>query len=43
MFKKVRQQREKERQATKKEFHKSLSRIRDSFNKGKDLLNDDLN
>ena len=39
---KVRQQQEKARQATKKEFHKSLSRIRDSFNKGKDLLNDDI-
>ena len=29
-------------QATKNQFHKSLSRIRESFNKGKDLINDDL-
>lgn len=29
-------------EATKNQFHKSLSRIRESFNRGKDLLNDDL-
>lgn len=42
MFKKVRQKKEEEWQATKNQFHKSLSRIRESFNRGKDLINDDL-
>lgn len=39
---KVKKQSEKERQATKNHFHKSLSRIRESFNRGKDMLNDDI-
>lgn len=41
-FQEVKQQRERERQATKNHFHKSLSRIRESFNRGKDMLNDDI-
>lgn len=39
---KAKQKKEQELVATKDYFHKSLSRIRDSFNKGKDILNDDL-
>jgi hypothetical protein len=42
MFKKVREEKQIVLQATKNQFHKSLSRIRESFNKGKDLINDDL-
>jgi hypothetical protein len=42
MFKKVREEKQMVLQATKNQFHKSLSRIRESFNKGKDLINDDL-
>lgn len=42
LFKKIRQKKEREWQATKNQFHKSLSRIRESFNRGKDLINDDL-
>jgi hypothetical protein len=39
---KVKEMRENERQTTKNQFHKSLSRIRESFNRGKDMLNDDM-
>jgi hypothetical protein len=42
MFTQVREQKEMQWEATKNQFHKSLSRIRESFNRGKDLLNDDL-
>jgi hypothetical protein len=42
MFTKVRQRQDEEWQATKNQFHKSLSRIRESFNRGKDLIQDDL-
>lgn len=42
LFNKIRQKKEREWQATKNKFHKSLSRIRESFNRGKDLINDDL-
>jgi hypothetical protein len=42
MFKKVKDEKQMVLQATKNQFHKSLSRIRESFNKGKDLINDDL-
>jgi len=41
-LKKIRKQREKERQATKSQFQKSLSQIRESFQRGKDKINDDL-
>lgn len=42
MFKKARKWKEEKWQATKNQFYKVISRIKDSFNRGKDLINDDL-
>lgn len=42
MFKKARKCKEEKWQATKNQFYKVISRIKDSFTRGKDLINDDL-
>ena len=39
---KVKKRQEQEWETTKKNFNKSLSRIRESFVRGKEVLNDDL-